>query len=384
MKTTFARSSLVGLAVTLGLLLARPVHAHQGSAKYIETSKSGHEVTVHVDVEAIDAALALGLGVELHADALRTHGALIGQWLARGLTVRDERGRCPGSPKAPTLLRRDGTGYVGLDIVYRCSVNAQTVTLHDATIFADDPEHEVFVTAHTQTGTQAHVLRAREQTATLSAPPSAWATAKTFVGEGARHLVTGTDHLLFVLSLVLVAGLLLPSASASRQTSRRRLRDALHDVTIVVTSFTVGHSMSLALASLGLAALPSAWVEFAIAATIVYVAILNVARPHPPDPARRRVRVALALGFGLIHGFGFSSVLGEMGLPTHHRILALASFNLGIELAQLAFVALAFIPLSLWARYPHLYRRGAVQGGSLAIATVGCVWLAERSLNLYS
>ena len=105
--------------------------------------------------------------------------------------------------------------------------------------------------------------------------------------------------------------------------------------------------------------MPMQWVEATIAASIIVVAGLNLARPEAPSPKTLRTRNLLAAGFGLVHGFGFSSVLADVGLPQAHRVLALLG------------------PLALWARRPS-YTRYGVQAGSLAIALCGCMWLVER------
>jgi hydrogenase/urease accessory protein HupE len=284
--------------------------------------------------------------------------------------MRDESGACTPNAHAPRLTTRDARAFVTVDIAYTCTAHQGALTLRDATVFDDDPDHQVFVAF----GGGAQVLRAGAQEVTLPRnAPSTGATAAAFVEEGAVHLVTGYDHLLFLVSLILVAGLAV---------RRDGFKTALRDIGWVVTAFTVGHSISLACAALGLVALPSRWVEAAIAASIVYVALLNVFAPEAPTKSTRRSRARLAGLFGLVHGFGFSSVLAEVGLPMQDRIVALASFNIGIELAQLAFVAVVLLPLAAFARYPGAYRRFAVQGGSLAIAVFGGVWLIERSLGL--
>jgi hypothetical protein len=172
---------------------------------------------------------------------------------------------------------------------------------------------------------------------------------------------------LFLLSLVLAAGLV-----AAREGTRKALRD----VAILVTAFTIGHSVTLIAAALGVVVLPSRLVESLIAASIIVVAGANVWKPE----ARKSIPW-LAFGFGLIHGFGFSSVLAEYGLPTGHRVLALLCFNVGIELAQLAFVAVVLFPLAWAARYDG-YRAVVVRGGSVVIALLAAVWLAERALGL--
>jgi hypothetical protein len=102
-----------------------------------------------------------------------------------------------------------------------------------------------------------------------------------------------------------------------------------------------------------------------------------------PDPERQAtdIRAWLAAGFGLIHGFGFASVLQDLGLPREALVLALVGFNLGVEAGQLAIVAV-FLPLAFAARRTVFYRRGVLVAGSLSIALVAAIWLAERVFNL--
>lgn len=194
-----------------------------------------------------------------------------------------------------------------------------------------------------------------------------------FVVLGVEHILLGFDHVLFLLTLLLAA---------------RRLRDVVG----LVTAFTVAHSLTLALAALGWVQAASAVVEPLIALSIVLVALENVLREaaRQRGPQARvagfamepgRARLAVIFGLGLVHGFGFAGVLQELGLPTGERVVALAGFNIGVELGQLALV-LASWPLLRLAmrRAPQRYSR-AIQLGSVAIALVGLAWLAERLLE---
>jgi len=133
----------------------------------------------------------------------------------------------------------------------------------------------------------------------------------------------------------------------------------------------VAHSITLSLAALGIVALPSRLVESAIAASVVVAALNNL------KPVVEGRRWLVAFGFGLIHGFGFASVLTELGLPRDTLVLALVGFNLGVECGQLAIVAL-FLPLAYSLRASRFYRRTVMLGGSLAIAGIAGIWLAER------
>ena len=362
------------LAASVGtLLLAAPTvaAAHMGSTKAIEARLTQGGAQLEVKIDAVDAALAVGLPVTAGPERLVERSQLLTGWLVGGLSVRADGGVCTPQAQAPVIGQRDGKPNVSILVDYACPEPATNLRLRDDTIFDADPEHEAFVAIAGTDGSTGAVLRADSRDVALSTVPSAWQTAKNFVNEGAIHLVTGYDHLLFLLSLILSSGL---------AAKRLGLRRAMTDVAWVVTAFTIGHSISLAASALGLLSLPSQLVETVIAGSIIVVAALNIAKPEA-----RVARPQIAGAFGIIHGFGFSSVLADVGLPTAHRALALGAFNLGIELAQLAFVALVMIPL-VWAanhrRYPLVYPLVVVRGGSLAIAAFGCIWLVERGLGL--
>ncbi len=356
------------LSATLGL--PSVAAAHMGSTKALHVTPTASGARVEARIEATDAALALGLGRSLDAAEVTQHAALLEGWLTRGITMHSDGGRCDAQADGVALESGDKDRLVAtLDV--HCPSN-MSLSLRDDTLFDDDPDHEVFVTVHADRGVSSHVLRAEQRSLVIDRVPGAATTAQSFLREGVVHLLTGYDHLLFLLSLILIAGL---------TAKRDGMRCALKDIGWLVTAFTLGHSISLCAAALGWVSLPIGWVEAAIAASIVLVAGLNLVRPEAPSEKTLRGRNVLAASFGLIHGFGFSSVLADVGLPQTHRVLALLSFNLGIELGQMACVLALLVPLAVWARRPS-YTRYGVQAGSLAIAVCGCSWLVERTLAL--
>jgi hypothetical protein len=358
---------LASFTLAASFFLPAVALAHMGSKKTIDARLTETGAELDVRVEAIDAALALGLPMDAGEAELAQHDALVKGWLAGGISVTGASGPCTATPTDPSFVESDGKPAVQVAIAYACPAPMGELRLADDTVFADDPDHQTIVAVAGANGSEAHVLRDGMRGVAIGSAPRAWDTTRSFLREGAVHLVTGYDHLLFLLSLVLSAGLLAKASGLGR---------ALRDVAFVVTAFTIGHSISLAAATLGLVRLPSQLVETTIAGSIVLVAALNIARPQS-----RVARPWIAGAFGLVHGFGFSSVLAEVGLPVGQRALALAAFNVGIELAQLVFVALVMLPL-VWAAGHRSYSRVVVQGGSLAIAICGCVWLVERGFGL--
>lgn len=341
--------------------------AHRGSAKSIVVEPTDEGALVRVEVELVDAAVELGLGEDASVAAVLAERARVLAWLASGVRVHSPDRVCEARASDDVALVDGSPPRLAVSIEHRCGL-ARPLRLEDRTVFPSDPQHEAYVRLRFGEGMETAVLRRGRQEVELGAPASVLSLLGTFAREGVVHLVTGYDHLLFLLSLLLTAG------ERARDQGRAR---ALRDVALVVTAFTLGHSVTLVAAALGWVVLPARLVESVIAASIVLVSALNFLRP---GPEARSGMPWIALGFGLVHGFGFSSVLAEIGLPTRARVLSLLAFNVGIELAQLAAVLVAIGPLAWLARRPG-YRTYVVRGGSIAIGALASLWLVERALG---
>jgi len=181
-----------------------------------------------------------------------------------------------------------------------------------------------------------------------------WQTAWRYLVLGFTHIVPhGPDHMLFVLGLFLLSG---------------RLRTVLWQV----SAFTLAHSLTLALSVYGVIMAPPALVEPLIAVSIAYVAIENIfLRDLKPW------RVSLVFAFGLLHGMGFAGVLQEIGLPRAEFVTALVTFNVGVELGQLAVIGAAFLLVG-WRSGTPWYRDRVVVPASVAIACTAIYWTLER------
>lgn len=181
-----------------------------------------------------------------------------------------------------------------------------------------------------------------------------------YVELGFTHILPrGIDHIVFILGLTLM--------------SKR-----LVDLVIQVTAFTVAHSVTLALGLYGVLNLSPAIVEPLIAASIVYIAVENC--------WHQRVglsRAFVVFVFGLLHGMGFAGVLTELGLPERDFVVGLLSFNLGVELGQLAIIALAYFSVGIWLLHKTWYRRAVAIPVSLCIGGLGMYWLIERTTGLW-
>lgn len=175
-----------------------------------------------------------------------------------------------------------------------------------------------------------------------------------FVKLGVEHILIGYDHLLFLFALLVVT------------------RDFLSALK-VITCFTIAHSITLGVATFDLMHLPASWVEPLIAATIVYVGVENLVRKGDPPG-----RWLLTFAFGLIHGFGFASVLRELGVTAHGGVaMPLFSFNLGVELGQIVVAAIA-LPIIWQLRKREFVLQRAVPACSVAVALMGAFWFVQR------
>ena len=184
-----------------------------------------------------------------------------------------------------------------------------------------------------------HVLKAEAPSFRIDADSSRAGVFKDYAALGVEHILRGWDHLLFVLALVLLVGwgrLLLWT----------------------ITSFTAGHSVTLALAALGVVHVPQAPIEAAIALSIYFLAVELASVRQGRKTLTQRAPWAVAAGFGLLHGLGFAGALAEVGLPTAEIPLALFSFNVGIELGQLAFVGAVLLAAAALRRVPVAWPHG--------------------------
>jgi hydrogenase/urease accessory protein HupE len=237
----------------------------------------------------------------------------------------------------------------------------------DTVIFPYDPVHQTFVNIY-EGGKLEHqaILDASRHTMSYYAGTAQgrWAVVSTFVRAGVHHIFIGPDHILFLFGLLLLGG-------------------SLWRLGAIVTAFTVGHSITLSLAALGIVEIPASVVEPAIALSIVVVGVDNLlvrreaARRAPSAPVRD-LRPWLAAAFGLVHGFGFASVLLEFGLPREALGWSLAAFNIGVEIGQLAIVVVLGLMLGLARRCHRGLTERLVLFGSLSVIAAGVYWFVER------
>ena len=345
--------------------------AHSLSVSHLDIAEpqKGGPLRLQLDLSIRDLALTLPL--DANGDGNVTWGEItdvradIEALVASGLTVSSGTNSCSVRPTSLATRRYDDGAYVALALEARCAAGVPTDIRY--TLFFDrDPQHRAVITMD---------LAGRRSSAIAgpASPEVALGGAKThpfrdFLREGVHHILIGYDHIAFLLSLLLpvvlrrVNGKWEPVAN---------LRYAVTQATVIVTAFTIAHSITLSLAALGWVVPSSRWVEATIAASVLMAALNNI------WPVLTNRLWMAAFGFGLIHGFGFAGALSELGLPTGARVLSLLGFNLGVEAGQLGLV-LVFLPVLYLVRSRRWYRAGGMQAMSLAIALLAVWWLQAR------
>ena len=377
--SSVTRQAGLALAALAALMNAQAVLAHPRDM----TLSSLHLAEEGVRIETILPDAIIDALPSAQADGASADRAAR---VARGYRLESESGPCPvvGEPRAWRLNDIDARRYV---VDYRCPASPPAhLTLHYTLatgVLADGREHENFLTARIAGHALDTVLTRRQNSTTIpvahlleqsgrALPPDFESTGiatpgtADFLWLGTEHILAGLDHVVFLVGLFLLT------------MGTRALLG-------VISAFTLGHSVTLGLSTLGLYS-PVPWIaESVIALSIVYLGAENLyalSRRTPQDAGQRhsltRHRWAVAGLFGLMHGFGFSYVLRDMGLPEDAMFSSLLGFNLGVEIGQLLVVA-ALVPVLAW-----MWKRFSVAAVSvpcsLALLAIGSWWLAERTL----
>jgi hydrogenase/urease accessory protein HupE len=349
----------VAAAVLGALAMAAPAAAHPAPFSYLDARLGERAVEVAVVVHVFDLGHDLGTAPDLFLDPalVAARGDAIAALLVPRLQVAaDGRALACRPLAAPEAI--PGASSVRLRLSCPSEGPPGLLRLR-TTLFAYDPAHQTFLNVYERGALQAQAILDRDHPAFeyfAGTPQGTLAVAARFLPAGVHHILIGPDHLLFLVGLLLLGG------------SLRRLA-------LVVTAFTAAHSLTLTLAALDVFSPPARLVEPAIALSIVYVGADNLLVRKGRD-----LRPWIALGFGLVHGLGFASVLREMELPRRALGWSLFSFNLGVEIGQLlVVVAVASALAALRSRNERAGQRLAV-AGSIGVVVAGSMWFVERLL----
>ena len=353
--------------------------AHKPSDSYLSINIKENSLTGRWDIALRDLDFAIGL--DNNGDGAITWGELrskraeIEDYVFARLQLRVSDDICVHQNNDLQVDEHTDGKYAVLFFNGFCGdslINQLTITYR---LFADlDPQHRGLLNLTHDNINSAAVLVPSQlaRLFNLESSRSPGSAVLDFIVEGIWHIWMGFDHILFLFSL------LIPSVMEYRTHKWQpvaHFKNAFWDVFKVVTAFTLAHSITLSLAVLDVLKLPSRWVESCIAASVILAALNNI------YPLFTSKRAQLAFVFGLVHGFGFATVLTDLGLNQSSRLLSLLGFNLGVEIGQFALV-LAFLPIAYkFSRYPD-YQPIVLKSCSLGIAALACVWLYERAFEI--
>ena len=336
------------VAVATAALAWASAVAHQGGTTgYATVSVAGQSVRY-----------ALSLPAEAVGDAARDLRGFAAA-VARLVAIDADGTACSGVP-VETRPASAGRASIEVVVLYACAKPIRSLSIRDGIDALLGVDHHTIADIQWPGGATQLVFENGNRLVSIAlsgatAPEQRPAgTFASYLGLGVEHIIGGLDHLLFLVALL-------------------ALSTGVWQTVKIVTAFTVAHSITLSLAALGLVDVPSSIVEPLIAASIVWVAVENLVAP---SGGGRRWLIAGA--FGLIHGLGFASALGDLALPRAALLSALFGFNVGVELGQLAFIVVVMPPL-VWASRPGRLPR-LPQALSVVVAAVGAVWLVERLL----
>lgn len=359
--------------VLCALLQLGYAEAHQSSFSYASIYLSDDSRTAQYEVRlgTNDLFEALSLGEDRGAsDSEIASGAeRLSRYVFSRVHLRAEQQGCTFR-SGPVNVIEQGRRFAQVTSTLNCPRAIAAVELDYELFFDLDPRHEGLLRVQGQLVQ----LSKDSNTYRFETGHAASTSVAGFLRSGFDHVLYGLDHILFVVALLLVVCLRQPPGQSILA---RGPLESLRKTAGIVTAFTIGHSLTLIVASLGWFTLPGRFVESMIAASIVFVAIENILRP---DPQRRYL---ITFAFGLMHGLGFAAMLQPL-LPPGAALVPLLVFNVGVELGQLTIVALCLpiLVLSLRIVGAQTYRRYILSTGCGALSFFGAIWFLERALEI--
>ncbi len=365
------------LLLFLLMLISPLVWSHKSSDSFINLAVTNETIVGRWDIALRDLEYALALDIDADGaitwSELRTRFQEIKNYAFSRLQVNNGPDECIRKSGLLQVDHHSDGAYAVLNFNMRCSSNIDQLTVEYQLLFDLDPTHRGLVQISNGDNSKFIVLSPENPQITIDFSRSnQWQTFRQFVTEGIWHIWIGYDHILFLLCLLL--------PSVVRKTTlgwvqSDHFTNTLWQVGKIVTAFTLAHSITLLLAVLQLVSLPSRLVESAIAFSVIVVAVNNVY----PFFSERAWFVAFM--FGLIHGFGFASVLTNLGLTSASLGASLLGFNIGVEIGQLVIVSI-FLPIAYQLRSYWFYKRVILHAGSQVIIVLAMAWFLQRAFDL--
>jgi hypothetical protein len=337
--------------------------AHKPSDAQIRLAAGGSTLTgsIEISIRDLDGALAIdsdGNG-EITWAEVSTSTPRIVAYVEQRLAFAGDDSACTTTFGTGALTDLSDGAYWSMPITAKCASTPSQLAINYSILFDVDAQHRGLVTLDGQT---VIIRDATPIRITLGDGTS----ILSFIREGIWHIWIGFDHILFLVCLILPA--VFPRRGNTWEPAES-LRAVAIEVLEIVTAFTLAHSITLVISAVGLVTLPSRFVETAIALSVLAAALNNLFRAID-------ARWAVAFALGLLHGFGFSSVLIDLGLPSGDLVGSLLGFNLGVEIGQ-ASIVVVVLPLLYAIRRTIAYQIVLWVGSSL-VAALAAMWSYER------
>ena len=381
------KAGLRFLMVTLfAVFLTSPSLAHRSNESYVYFNVADDSLSGRFEVTLPDLDKLLQVDAnedgEVQESELNEAGPKIFEYLSKRLSVEIEGKTIGLEPTDIKLLDAGQVGVfaqIGFDTIGVENV-PEELRIHYAPLTDVNSNHAGFILidSNTRTGVEENeafvslTFDEGDPFKTLSLVGEPWMKVFVdFVIHGVWHIWLGFDHVIFLITLLLPSVMI---ALNRKWAPEEEFGSAFWNVVKIVTAFTLSHSVTLALAALGIVSLPASFVEAVIAASIIIVALMNIA------PSLHRHMLLVVLAFGLFHGFGFANVLAPLPIDPTRKVVGLAAFNIGVELGQIAIVIVVFPILWLlrrWALYPFM----AFRLGTLVLVLIAGMWLIERTTD---
>jgi hypothetical protein len=348
--------------ILINIFFIHSSYGHQLSTAYLKLSDEKESINGELQIRLID--LERKFNLDTNSDGQLTWGEtlvskeLISSYFYNVLKFFSAQSNCQSQLMSNWQIDKHfNESYLVLPFNTNCKSNSD-LSLAYSGFFDQDTNHKLLIDADIQNQRSNLLINQNNKEVALSSDKSWLETATTFTLEGIIHIGIGYDHILFLLCLLL-------ACTFNKENKNYKL-----SILTIVSIFTLAHSITLTTTALGWVEFSSRWIEAGIAATVLFSALNNIFK------FSKRL-LLLTFSFGLLHGFGFASVLGELGIPTDQAWLAVLFFNVGVELGQIIIVLL-LMPALMYIRKLAINFQFWLTAGSGLIALISTYWLLQR------
>jgi hypothetical protein len=378
------KALVVTLFLSLLVMNASVVNAHELSSGYL-TLSAGEENTYSGELLLKPDDIGQVAGLDTNGNGALTWGEihqnqpLLQSYIAQVLSIKVDDTPCKISLSMPNIRSVSSDSYLVSPIQVMCE-SAGTLGIHYDGIFEHSPTHKLLVNVNlagqsgvssqssTENTSVTSVLDFDNRSVTYDAvTTSLTALFISLVYEGVWHIFIGIDHILFLVATLLTVNLVREQKQWQKEPSASRV---IKHTVILVSAFTLAHSITLTATALNFIALDSRLVELGIAISVLLTALNNI------YPLIVRLGI-ITFAFGLLHGMGFASVFADLNAQSNNLVLSVAAFNIGVEVGQLAIVAV-LLPLLLWLRHYTFYAKTLMPLLSSIIAIIAINWTIQR------